>query len=153
MRAARLAVLALVVASAVASAVAPPVAAMSLATTYLCFFDTGSAELSPRTQASVLEFADFWHRMRRGEVRAWPDEAPMRAYTMQVEVRGHTDAAETTAGETSLDKARAEAVAAFLQMNGVPADAIKVVAFGSERPLVVASGAEPQNRRAELIAR
>jgi peptidoglycan-associated lipoprotein len=91
--------------------------------------------------------------MRRGEVRGWPDEVPMRAYTMPIEVQGHTDAAEATAGGASLGEARAEAVAAFLQMNGVPADVIEVVAFGAERPLVVASGAEPQNRRAELIAR
>ena len=148
--AARLAVLAVVA----VIATAPPAAALSLATTWLCFFDTGIAELSPRYKATILDFVDFWHRMRRGEVRAWLDEPPTAARAMPVEVQGHADAAEAAAGEAaSVSKERAEAVAALLRLNGVPADVIKVVAFGAERPLVVASGAELQNRRAELIAR
>lgn len=149
MRAARLAALVLVA----LTTAAPPTAAMSLPTNWLCFFDAGSAELSPRSQAIILEFTRFWHQMRRGEVRGWPNGAPMRAYTMRVEVQGHTDAVEATARQEFVGEARAEAVAAFLRLNGVPADVTKVVAFGAERPLVVASGAEPQNRRAEIIAR
>ena len=147
--AARLAVVALLAAAIAAS----PAASMSLATTWLCFFDTGSAELSPRCGTSVLGFADLWHRMRHGEVRGWPDEPPMVARTMGVEVQGHADAAEAAAGEASLGGARAEPVAAFLRSNGVLADVIEVLAFGAERPLVPASGAEPQNRRVELHAR
>ncbi len=77
----------------------------------------------------------------------------MRARTMRINVQGHIDAAEAMAGEASLGEARVEAVAAFLRLNGVPADVIKVVAFGAERPLVPLPGAEPQNGRAEIIAR
>ncbi|WP_343894088.1 OmpA family protein [Craurococcus roseus] len=73
---------------------------------------------------------------------------------MRVEVQGHDDAAEAAAGKAaSVSRARAEAVAASLRLNGLPTDVITVVAFSAERPLVVASGAEPQNRRAEIIAR
>lgn len=149
MRAARLAALTLVA----VTAAAPPAVALSLATTYLCFFATGSAELSLRCRDSVLQFADMWHRMRRGEVRGWPDEPRMPAYTMRVEVQGHADEAEATVGEASLGKVRAEAVAAFLRLNGLPADVMEVTAFGADRPLVVTSEAEPQNRSVELIAR
>ncbi len=48
---------------------------------------------------------------------------------------------------------RAQAVAAFLRLNGVPADVIKVMAFGADRPLVLTVAAEPQNRRVQLIPR
>ena len=149
-RAGRLAALALLA----TAAVAPPAAPVSLATTWLCFFDTSSAELSPRCQATIRDLAELWHRMRRGEVRGWPDEPPMRAYTMPVEVQGHADAAEATAGEAaSVSKARAEAAAAFLRLNGVPMELIKVAPHGAERPIVPVAGAEPQNRPAEIIAR
>jgi hypothetical protein len=38
-------------------------------------------------------------------------------------------------------------------LNGVPADVIKIEAFGADRPLVPSAGAEPQNRRAWLVAK
>ncbi len=145
--AARLAALALL------AATAPVPQAMSLSRSWYCFFDASSAEPSPRCQAILHEFAAWWHRTRRGEERGWPNGAPVPARTMQVGVEGHADSAEAAAGKASLGEARAEAVAAFLRLNGVPADVIKFVAFSAERPLVVASGAEPQNRRAQLIAR
>ena len=72
---------------------------------------------------------------------------------MPVEVHGHADAAEARVGKASVSRMRAEAVAAFLRLNGVPAGVITVTAFGGERLLVPVRGAEPQNRRAELIAR
>ena len=77
----------------------------------------------------------------------------MQAYTMRVEVQGHTDDAEAAAGKGAVRRARAEAVAAFLRLNGMPADLIEVTAFGVERLVVPASGAEPQNRRVEIRAR
>lgn len=72
---------------------------------------------------------------------------------MQVEVIGHADAAEAAVGKASVGRARAEAVAAFLRLNGVPGDVTTVVALGAANPLILAAGAEPQNRRAQLIAR
>jgi outer membrane protein OmpA-like peptidoglycan-associated protein len=137
----------------VVAATAPPAAALSLATTWLCFFDSGSAELSPRSQAIVLEFTDWWHRMRRGGQPGWPHGAPMPAYTMRIEVQGHADAAEAAAGKGAVGAARAEAVAASLRLNGVPADLVKAAAFGAERLMVPVAGAELQNRRVELRAR
>jgi outer membrane protein OmpA-like peptidoglycan-associated protein len=73
---------------------------------------------------------------------------------MLVEVIGHAGAAEALTGEAaSVSKARAEVVAALLWLNGLPADLIKVVPHGAERPMVPVTGAEPQNKRAEIIAR
>jgi outer membrane protein OmpA-like peptidoglycan-associated protein len=145
--AARLAALALL--SAVAAA--PPAASLSRA--YICFFDTGSAELSPRCRDIILEFAARWHRTVRGEEHAWPDGAPVPAHAMQVEVEGHADAAGAAAGKGAVGRARAEGGAAFLRLNGVPADSIEVTAFGAERLVVPVPWAEPQNRRAQLVAR
>ncbi len=148
MRAAvRLAALVLLAAPAV------PMPAASLSRTYGCFFDPGSAELSSLCQAIVLEFSEWWHRTRRGEHRTWPEGTTVPAKAMQVEVEGHADAAEAMAGKASVGRARAKAVAAFLRLNGVPADVIKIEAFGADRPLVPSAGAEPQNRRAWLVAK
>ncbi len=133
-----------------AVAAVPPTAAWSQ--NFLCFFGPGAAELSPRSQAVVHQFAAWWHRARRGESR-WPPHGPVPARTMPVEVHGHADAAEAAAGKASVGRVRAEAVADFLRLNGLPADLITVVPHGAERPMVPVAGAEPQNRRAELIAR
>ena len=146
--AARLAASALVV----TAAVAPP-RASSLSQDFFCFFDPGSAELTPRCQAIAFEFVAQWDRRRRGEARGWPDGQPVPARTSPVEVEGHADAAEAAAGKASIGRARAEAVAAFLRLNGVPAEVIKVAAFGADRLLVPVRGAEPQNRRVQLIRR
>ncbi len=107
----------------------------------------------PRCQGTVLEFVAWWHGTRRGEERAWPDGTPVPARAMQVEVEGHADAAEAAGGKAAVSRARAEAVAAVLRSNGVPADVIEVTAFGAERLLVPVSEAEPQNRRAQLTTR
>ena len=130
-----------------------PSPASPLSQQFFCFFDPGSAELSPRCQAVALEFAAQWHRRRSGEARGWPNGEPVPARTSPVEVEGHADAAEAAAGRASVGRARAEAVAAFLRLNGLPSDVIKVIPHGAGRPLVPVSGAEPQNRRAQLIAR
>lgn len=147
MRAARLAALAMLVAAAVSSPATP------LSRQFLCFFGPGSAELSPRCQTVALAFLEWWHRARRGEDRNWLDGTPLPARSMQIEVHGHADAAEAASGGASVSRARAETVAAFLRLNGVPAEAIKVIPFGAERLLVQETGAEPQNRRVELGAR
>ena len=81
--------------------------------------------------------------MRRGEERGWPDGVPVPARAVQVEAEGHADAAEAAAGKASVGRARVEAVAAFLRLNGVPADVIKVAAFGADCPLGPTAGAEP----------
>ena len=117
--------------------------AVSLSRSWYCFFDPGSSELSPRCQAVLHEFAGWWSRMRRGEERGWPDGAPGPARTVKVEAEGHADAAEAAAGKASVGRARVEAVAAFLRLNGVPADVIKVAAFGADCPLGPTAGAEP----------
>ena len=109
MKAARLAAVAVLAGAVVPSPATP------LSRQFLCFFDPGSAELSPRCQLIVHEFAAWWHRARRGEDYAWPEGTLLPARAMQVEVHGHADAAEAAAGKASVSKARAEAVAAFLR--------------------------------------
>ncbi len=109
------------------AAAAVPTPASALSQDFLCFFDPGGAEPSPRSQAVALEFAAQWPRRQRGEARGWPDGEPVPARASPVEVHGHADAAEAAAGKAPVGKVRAEAVAAFLRLNGVPADVIKVI--------------------------
>lgn len=71
---------------------------------------------------------------------------------MRVQVSGHADTAKAAAGKASASRVRAEAVTAFLEMNGVSADLIQTLSFGAARPLVPANGAEPRNRRVGIIA-
>jgi outer membrane protein OmpA-like peptidoglycan-associated protein len=131
--------------------VSPP--ATSLTRVYLCFFDAGSAELSPRCQDAALGFVEWWLRIRSGEYRGMPNEAPWPARAMRVELNGRPDAAEAAAGKASVSKARAEAVAAFLRLNDMPSDLIEVTSWGATRPLVPAPGSEQQNRRVEFVLR
>ncbi len=147
MRAAWVAALALLAGAAVPS----PAVALSL--TWLCFFDHGSTELSPRCQARVIEFVAWWQRLRRVERGDSLDGSLAPGGVTQVVVHGHTDASEAVAGRASVGRARGEAVAAFLRLNGVPAEAIRISSFGARVPLSTGPRTEAQNRRVELIAK
>jgi outer membrane protein OmpA-like peptidoglycan-associated protein len=65
-------------------------------------------------------------------------------------IDGHADAAEAAAGKARVSRARAVAVAAFLRLNGVPADVIKVDWFGADRLRLRVSGPEQLNRRVDV---
>jgi len=70
-------------------------------------------------------------------------------------VDGYTERSGTVAYNQALGPRRAQAVAAELVRDGVPAGAIAVTSFGESRPLVpTADGVrEPQNRRVEIVLR
>lgn len=113
--------------------------------TYLCFFDRDSAEMVARCQQVVLEFLEFLEFLEAWKAYPWPG--------WQIDVFGHADRAEPDA--MAMGARRAEAIAAFLRLNGVPAEAIRVIDLGTRRPLVPRADTLPesQNRRAELVAR
>ena len=104
---------------------------------YMVFFAFGSAEISPQGDNTLRGFAsDFQKTGSRA-----------RAF-----VAAHTDAAEARSQDMALSPARGAAVKNRLVEFGVPADRIQVWVYGDSQPLVVAArGAEPQNRRADIV--
>jgi outer membrane protein OmpA-like peptidoglycan-associated protein len=106
---------------------------------YLVFFDWDKATLTDRARQIIKDAADNSTRVQ---------------YT-RIEVNGYTDTSGTPAYNQKLSVRRAQAVAAELTRNGVPASAITIQGFGDTR-LLVATGPnvrEPQNRRVEIIVR
>ena len=71
----------------------------------------------------------------------------------RIEVSGHTDLAGTAAYNMRLSRRRADTVAAALERDGVPRNAMDVKWFGKERPRVPTPDGvrEPQNRRVEIV--
>lgn len=104
-------------------------------------FATGSAELgSPAEMTSAIAVIN----------------SKLSGGTIQV--RGHTDATGTAAGNQALSEHRAQNVQAFLTSHGVKAGAVTAIGFGRTRPLVeetnpdgsVSTAGRAFNRRVEL---
>jgi outer membrane protein OmpA-like peptidoglycan-associated protein len=68
----------------------------------------------------------------------------------RITVTGHTDALGGEDVNLEVGRRRAEAVAAALEKEGVPAGAIRTVSEGKREPIVKTKGAEPRNRRVEV---
>lgn len=73
--------------------------------------------------------------------------------SVQVIVEGHTDARGTPEYNISLGERRANAIAKYLQVMGVPVTQITLVSYGEEKPLVLGHSEEDysKNRRAVLV--
>ena len=113
--------------------------APAAARSYLVFFDWDKATLTDRARQIIKDAADNSTHVQ---------------YT-RIEVNGYTDTSGSAAYNQKLSVRRAQAVAAELTRNGVPANAITIQGFG-ETHLLVATGPnvrEPQNRRVEIIIR
>lgn len=96
-------------------------------------FVSGSAELSPDSQAEVVAFAAALNDPRLAERR--------------VLIEGHTDSVGNSASNLDLSKRRALAVADLVSANGVGRARFDVQGHGSTRPLPGLSGRASANRR------
>lgn len=67
-------------------------------------------------------------------------------------VAGHTDERGSREYNIALGERRAQSVRSYLSAQGIPANNIRVISYGEERPAVngTTEGAYAQNRRAEL---
>jgi OOP family OmpA-OmpF porin len=121
----------------------PPVSATipaaAPARSYLAFFDWDKAALTDRARQIIKEAADNSTEVQytRIEVNDYTDTSGMRKYNQGLSIR------------------RAQAVAAELVQEGVPANAVTAQGFGDTHLLVPTGPGvhEPQNRRVEIIVR
>jgi outer membrane protein OmpA-like peptidoglycan-associated protein len=107
------------------------------AKTYLVFFDWDKSSLTPRATEIIAEAAS--------------DSKSTSVTT--IDVSGYTDTSGTPVYNQGLSERRAQAVAAQLVTDGVPAGEIETHAYG-ETHLLVPTGPgvrEPQNRRVEIV--
>lgn len=111
-------------------------AAMQLRQTYVVFFNTNSASLTPEARATVAQ----------ASTRAKADRAKV------IELTGHTDRAGPAAYNLRLSQRRAESTAVEFRNNGVTAEA-RLFARGETDPEVATADgvANPRNRRVEIV--
>ncbi len=113
------------------------VPAAAVARSYLVFFDWDKATLTDRARQIIREAADHSTKV---------------PYT-RIEVNGYTDTSGTARYNQGLSVRRAQAVAAELVRDGVPAAAVTIRGFGDTNLLVPTGPGvrEPQNRRVEIV--
>ena len=107
------------------------------AKTYLVFFDWDKATLTPRATQIIAEAASDSHTNQ----------------VTTLVVSGYTDTSGTAVYNQGLSVRRAQAVAAQLVSDGVPASEITTQGFGDTHLLVPTGPGvrEPQNRRVEIV--
>lgn len=111
----------------------------------MTFFEPNSSALSSQTLKTLNKFAAECRRLQEGPIV----------------ITGHTDSSNTPEDKMAISRARAEAVRAYLISIGMPAESLKVEAYGAARPLVVPTERHPvldesdhvQNRRVEVQVR
>ncbi len=99
-------------------------------------FEYNSSQLKPEASAQLTQLK-----------AALTSEALRRD---RIVVAGHTDAKGNPKYNQQLSLKRAESVKRFLMDNGVAADRLQTVGYGSERLLTPDRPEDPQNRRVEI---
>lgn len=122
---------------------APPLLASALGSTTVDRFPTGRAEI-PKDGEEALRYAA---RQILYFIRKYP--------LSTVHIVGHTDRVGKDERNLTLGQERADAVKAFLEGEGVPADLISTESKGESEPVVPTRNerAEPRNRRVNVFFR
>jgi outer membrane protein OmpA-like peptidoglycan-associated protein len=118
-------------------AAAPAPAPPPMARTFLVFFDFDKYNLTADARR-VIDAAAASYKAT-GSAR--------------IDVSGYTDLAGTQAYNLRLSQRRADAVAGYMEKQGVPKNVMDVKWFGKEHPRVPTPDGvrEPQNRRVEIV--
>ncbi len=100
------------------------------------FFETGSFDLSARSQAELNKLVSFLNKN----------------YRMRIELGGHTDNVGAEAANKTLSQKRAEAVRSFLIAKGIPGERLTTKGYGTDMPVASNDSEEgrAQNRRTEF---
>lgn len=119
----------------VALALSAPVVAQQLPAPHFVFFDWGKNELSGDAKAELDKVA--------GDFAAKGGRVILAAYT---------DRSGDARANRAISRKRGELVKTYLVGKGVPADAIRVQAYGEDRPYIATADGvrEVQNRRVDI---
>lgn len=106
---------------------------------FLLYFQTGSDDLTPESQAELPQIVEF--------VRSRP--------VPDVSIIGHTDTTGATAANTELGLSRAALIGSQLSTAGLSADQIDITSHGEANLLVQTADNVPEarNRRVEVTVR
>ena len=101
------------------------------------FFDTDSSDLSPQARATLDKQAD------------WLTHYGQYAFT----VEGHADERGTREYNIALGARRAQTVRDYLVSRGIPAQRMRTISYGKERPVAVCDDIScwSQNRRVVTV--
>jgi peptidoglycan-associated lipoprotein len=103
----------------------------------LVYFTSDSTDLTPESQ-SILQKQSQW-------LKQYPQ------FTITLE--GHADERGTREYNIALGARRATTVRNYLAQNGIPANRIRTISYGKERPVAVCNDIScwSQNRRAQTV--
>jgi peptidoglycan-associated lipoprotein len=103
----------------------------------IVYFSTDSVDLTPEASQTLAKQAQW--------LRQYPQ------YTITIE--GHADERGTREYNIALGARRATTVRNYLSQNGVPAQRIRTISYGKERPVAVCNDIScwSQNRRAQTV--
>lgn len=103
----------------------------------IVYFSTDSVDLTPEATQTLAKQTEW--------LRQYPQ------YTITVE--GHADERGTREYNIALGARRATAVRNYLASNGIPAQRIRTISYGKERPVAVCNDIScwSQNRRAQTV--
>ena len=103
----------------------------------LITFDLNKAILKPKSEAFLEKLANILKEQKDN----W----------QSIEISGHTDIVGSISRNKTLSLERAQSVMLRLIMQGIPADRLTAVGYGSERTLSAYPATSEKNRRVELL--
>lgn len=105
------------------------------------YFDYDSSEIKEESYSLLDDNVDYIIQQIDGDP------------AFSVIVEGHCDERGTIEYNFALGNRRAEAIARYLRVKGVPSDNLRIESYGEQRPVDFGSGesAWSQNRRGELV--
>lgn len=102
----------------------------------IVYFDFDKSDLSPAAQ-SILDSAI----------------GTLRSGSQHIRLEGHADERGTREYNLALGERRANSVAKYLEVNGIPSSRIETISYGKEKPADTGhtEAAWSQNRRVEIV--
>lgn len=111
-------------------------------------------EFSAVLRSQQIQFEPSWYAIQPASLPLLDQlvQVARQCPTVKIEISGHTDPVGTVEANLALSKSRAQEVANYLVVNGIPSDRLVVVGHGPNKP--IADNATPEgmkkNRRIDF---